>query len=100
MLAIKTQKLLNRLMKIKIHVQPSAKKTECLGFYDSNIIKIKLSAPPVDGAANKELIKFISKKLKLNKSSIKILMGENSRDKLIEIPLDLTLMDIVEALSK
>ncbi|UOD34971.1 YggU family protein [Deferribacteraceae bacterium V6Fe1] len=87
-------------MRIKLHIQPSAKKTECVGFYDSDIIKIKLSAPPVDGAANKELIKFISKKLNLKKSAVNILMGEHSRDKLIEIPLDVTVNDIVEALSK
>jgi len=87
-------------MRIKVHVQPSAKKTECVGFYDGDIIKIKLSAPPVDGAANKELIKFISKKLNLKKSTIKILVGDHSRDKLIEIPLDVTINDIIDALSK
>lgn len=48
-------------MKFKIHVQPNAKKTEAAGYYYENILKIRISSPPVDGAANKEVIKFISK---------------------------------------
>ncbi|MBC7196407.1 MAG: YggU family protein [Deferribacterales bacterium] len=87
-------------MKIKLHVQPSAKKTECVGFYNDDILKIKLCAPPVDGAANKELIKFISKKLNLKKSAVNILVGEHSRDKLIQIPLDVSINDIIDALTK
>jgi len=48
-------------------------------------LKIKLKAPPVEGAANKELIKFLSKLLKVSKSDIVIKKGETSKNKEIEI---------------
>ena len=48
-------------------------------------LKVKLVAPPVDGKANEALIELLSKHFKLRKSSIRILRGENSRNKMIEI---------------
>ena len=48
-------------------------------------LKIKLKAPPVDGAANKELIKFLSKKFKIPKTDISIKKGGSSKTKEIEI---------------
>ncbi len=48
-------------------------------------LKVKLVAPPVDGKANEALIELLSKYFKLRKSSIRILRGENSRNKMIEI---------------
>jgi len=87
-------------MKFKIHVQPNAKKTEAAGYYDENILKIRISSPPVDGAANKEVIKFISKKLKISKSYVKILSGEKGRDKTIEIPVEMSLDEIRQTLER
>ena len=50
----------NQLLVIKFYVQPAAKKTEIVGIYNESI-KCKLSAPPVDGKANSELVKFLKK---------------------------------------
>lgn len=50
--------------------------------------KIRLNAPPVDGAANDELVKFVAKTLKLPKSSVKIISGHASRLKTLEIDAD------------
>jgi uncharacterized protein (TIGR00251 family) len=44
-------------------------------------IKIKVTAPPVDGAANKACIKFLAKYFKVSKSSIEIISGQTSRTK-------------------
>jgi uncharacterized protein (TIGR00251 family) len=74
-------------MAFKFYIQPGAKKTEIKGEFNG-MLKIKISAPPVEGAANKELINFLSKKLKIKKSEIKIKNGQNSRIKTIEIPMD------------
>ena len=74
-------------MIIKLYIQPGAKKTEFVGEFN-NMPKIRVSAPPVEGAANKELINFLSKKFKLRKSQVKIKSGENSRIKLIELPIE------------
>ena len=46
---------------------------------------LKIKAPPVDGKANNELIKFIAEKLSISKSSIKILSGHSSKIKRISI---------------
>lgn len=48
-------------------------------------LRIKIKAPAVEGAANKELVKFLSKLLKVSKSSIEILKGETSKVKIIRI---------------
>ena len=53
----------------KCRVQPGASKSAVSGLYGDSL-KICLSAPPVDGKANEELIKFLSKTLDIPKSSI------------------------------
>ena len=55
-----------------------------VGLHDG-AIKIKLTAPPVDGAANKMCIKFLAKYLKVPTSSIEIISGQSSRKKLMYI---------------
>jgi uncharacterized protein (TIGR00251 family) len=65
---------------IPFYIQPRASKTEVVGFF-GEAIKIRIKAPPVDGAANKELIRFLSKALRISKSSIRIATGETSRRK-------------------
>lgn len=50
---------------------------------DSGAIKIKITAQPVGGKANKALIEFLSKQFKISKTSIKILRGETSKEKTI-----------------
>jgi len=48
-------------------------------------LKIRLTAPPVDGAANEALIKFLSDTLDLSKSQVEIVSGQTSREKRIKI---------------
>lgn len=64
-----------------IRISPNAKKNEIIN--DGEIIKIKITAQPIDGKANKALIEFLSKNFKIPKTSIKILKGETSKDKTI-----------------
>lgn len=75
------------MMKLSIYVQPGAKKTELSGLHDGRP-KIRICAPPVDGAANDELIKFVAKFLKLSKSSVRLASGHTSRLKTLEIDAD------------
>lgn len=67
---------------LKVFIQPRASKNMIAGIY-GDALKIKLTAPPVDGAANKMCIKYLSKCFKLPKSSIEIISGQNSRTKLV-----------------
>jgi hypothetical protein len=72
---------------LSVRVQPKASKNSIAGVYGETL-KITLTAPPVDGAANKACIAFLAKKLGLAKSAIEILSGQASRNKrlLIRIP--------------
>ncbi len=69
---------------ITVRVTPRSSRSEILGEHDG-AIKVRLTAPPVDGAANAELIKLFSKELKLSKSRIEIVAGETSRTKLLRL---------------
>jgi uncharacterized protein (TIGR00251 family) len=70
---------------ITVKVLPRAKKTELVGVMDDGTLKIRLAAPPVDGAANKELIEFLAETLGIPKSQIDILAGESSERKLLSL---------------
>ena len=70
---------------LKIRVIPRAKKTEIIGTLADGALKIKLKAPPVDGKANEELVKFLSEEWCVTKSEINIIRGKTSRTKIIEI---------------
>lgn len=69
---------------IKVKVEPRSSKKGITGFTD-DIIKIKLNSPPVEDAANKELIEFLSEEFNIKKSSIRILKGKSSKNKILEI---------------
>jgi uncharacterized protein (TIGR00251 family) len=72
---------------IRVKAQPSASKNEFCGQYGEDALKIRIKAAPVEGAANKELIKFLSKSFKVSKSNIIFKSGQNSKIKIIEFPL-------------
>lgn len=67
-------------------IQPRASKNAIVGEH-GGALKIRLTAPPVDGAANKMCLKFLAKWLGLPKSSLTIVAGETSRNKRIRIML-------------
>jgi uncharacterized protein (TIGR00251 family) len=66
----------------KIFVQPKASKSMIAGLY-GDALKIKLTAPPVEGAANKMCLKYLAKCLKIPPGSLEILSGQSSRTKRI-----------------
>lgn len=66
---------------VNIRISPNAKKNEIIT--DGEIVKIKITAQPIDGKANKALIEYLSKNFKIPKSSIKIIKGETSKDKTV-----------------
>ena len=72
-------------MKIKIKVIPKSSKSKIVGKMADGVLKIKLKSAPVDGKANEELIKLLAKHFKTTKDDIKIIKGEKSKNKIIEI---------------
>ena len=71
-----------------IKVIPNAPRNEFAGRSDDGIWKVKITSPPVDGAANKELIRFLAHSLGIPKSKVKIVKGFSSRWKLVDIDAD------------
>jgi len=70
---------------ITVKVQPRARKTEVAGLMTDGTIKIKVAAPPVDGAANKALLAFLAQIFGLPVGQIEIIAGETSEHKLITL---------------
>jgi len=70
---------------IKIRVSPNASQSEITETMADGTLKIKLKAPPVDGKANDELIRFLSKEWKIPKTDITITKGQASKNKVIFI---------------
>ncbi|MDQ7744692.1 DUF167 domain-containing protein [Hydrogenophaga pseudoflava] len=70
--------------RIVVYCQPGAKQTQCVGLHDGKP-KIQLKAPPVDGAANKALIGFLSEVFGVPRSAISIELGASGRTKRVEV---------------
>lgn len=81
-------------MKIKVYIQPNSKKAGYAGLHDG-LPKLKITAPPVDGAANSEIIKIFAKLLNIAKSDITISSGQASRIKILDINTDKSYEEIM-----
>lgn len=72
---------------LNLHIQPRASKNQVCGLQD-NALKIRLTSPPVDGAANKLCREFLAELLDVPKSAVEILSGETSRHKRVRVSCD------------
>ena len=70
----------------KVHIQPRSAANRIAGVRE-DAVKIRLTAPPVDGEANRSCIKFLAKKLNVAKSDLEIISGASSRSKKIQVRL-------------
>jgi hypothetical protein len=77
----------NGMALLSIKAQPAASKNEFCGLYGEESIKIRIRAAAVEGAANKELIKFLSKRFKIAKSDVVFKSGETSKIKRVTFPV-------------
>ena len=69
---------------ITVKVIPRSSKKEIAGVV-GNIVKVKLTAPPVEGAANEQLIELIAERFGVKKSSVAIVQGGSSKLKTVKI---------------
>jgi hypothetical protein len=69
---------------IQVQIQPRSSKDQIVGLHNGRL-KIKISAPPVDGKANQALIEFIAKALGVSKSKVEIVKGHSSKLKTLKI---------------
>lgn len=70
--------------RIKVRVTPRGSKEEVIG-WRNDALAIKLTAPPVEGAANKACIDFLAKVFGVKRSQVSLVSGDKSRDKVFEI---------------
>ena len=71
-------------VRFSVHLQPRASKNEIAGLHGTSL-KVRVTAPPVDGLANEALIEFLSSALKISRRNVCIISGNSSRTKVIEI---------------
>ncbi len=74
-----------------VKASPGAKKSALLGWAEhpdssSPVLRVRIAAPPIDGKANKELVRFLAECLQLRRSQVLLLHGDGSRLKLVELP--------------
>ncbi|MSR06782.1 MAG: YggU family protein [Gemmatimonadetes bacterium] len=65
-------------------IQPRATRTEVVGRH-GDAIRIRIAAPPVDGAANDELVRFLAEQLGVSRRAVRLKAGATGRKKTVEI---------------
>jgi len=68
----------------KVQVVPRSSRSEVVGEHNGSL-RVRIAAPPVEGAANEELIRILAKTFNVSRSAVKILSGYNSKVKQIGI---------------
>ena len=78
--------LKNNRLDIRVQVVPRASKSEVVGEHNGSL-RVRVAAPPVDGAANEELIRVLAKKFEVPRRALSIVRGEASRIKHVRIEI-------------
>jgi len=71
---------------LNVSIQPRASRDEICGIH-GDTLKIRITAPPVDGKANAHLIAFLAKQCRLSKSSVSVISGSTARHKRVRLQL-------------
>jgi hypothetical protein len=71
-------------VRFEVHAKPRAKKSRVVGIR-GEALEVAIAAPPIDGAANEELIRFMGKLLGIPRRDIQLVRGDSSREKLLAI---------------
>lgn len=70
--------------RIEVRLRPRGSKDELIGTRDG-VLRAKVTAPPVDGRANKALCKLIAKRVGVAPSRVSVVRGEKSREKVVRV---------------
>jgi len=74
----------NGVIVLAVRVQPRASRNALAGEHDG-ALKVRLTAPPLDGRANEACCRLLAEQLKISASAVRILAGERSRNKRVEL---------------
>ena len=83
-------------VRVDVHVQPRASRSEIVGLHGA-ALKVRLQAPPVEGAANEALVSLLASRLGVPRRAVRVIAGATSRAKTVEV--DGTTEDAVRALA-
>ena len=72
-------------VEISVRARPRASRTEVAGAYGRRAVRIRLAAPPVDGAANDELVGFLADLLGVRSRHVELVRGHGSRSKTVRV---------------
>jgi uncharacterized protein (TIGR00251 family) len=75
----------NGSIRFSVHVKPRSSRSRVEGVREDGALIVALKAPPVDGAANAELIKVLASSLGVKKKAVSIASGQNGRRKVIDV---------------
>lgn len=70
--------------RVEVRLRPRGRGDELIGF-ERGVLQARVSAPPVDGRANKALCRLIAKRVGVAPSRVSVVRGEKARDKLVEV---------------
>ena len=70
--------------RVTVRVQPNASRSEVVGF-QGDMLRVRVSAPALEGKANKALVVLLAEWLEVSKSAITLVRGHTSRDKVVEV---------------
>ena len=68
--------------RVALHIQPRASRTQITGLH-GNALRVRLTAPPVDNAANDLLLRFLADRLNVPRSTLELTTGQSSRSKTV-----------------
>jgi uncharacterized protein (TIGR00251 family) len=71
-------------IRLRLRVQPRASRSELAG-RQGDAIKVRLTAPPVDGAANEALLRFLASRLQVPLSALRLVAGGSGRSKTVSV---------------
>ena len=71
-------------VRLTVQVQPRARRSEMAGLH-GDALKIRIAAPPVDGEANAELIRFLAEALMVPRGAVSLRSGAGSRRKVVDV---------------
>ena len=71
-------------VRLRLRVQPRASRDEVAGVA-GDAIRVRLTAPPVEGAANEALVRFLADRRAISRSSVALVSGRTGRSKLVEV---------------
>jgi uncharacterized protein (TIGR00251 family) len=71
-------------VRIRLRVQPRAARTEVVGEH-GDALRVRLTAAPVEGAANEALVRFLAKRLGVARSMVHLVAGQTARIKVVKV---------------